>query len=370
MVNADQYRQLLGSWLWPPLEDVQVQVFPSAADSTRGVVAIVVPAAPQTDRPILVSKTLLDSPRRVELLFGYCERKQARVTHYDVERLHSLLRDGRRLDSELRGRFDALEAKLENRLAAPATPPPEPPSGIDVRIDAAVRAVRPDGAATFSLVAIPPRSLDLSGLFESRANPLVQALDDPPELRPSGFDLNGGGNSRIVGRLRRAYIEGYQLIEAHRDGVVIYIAPGDRGRLCWSREQRQRSHYLINQLALIEMVYVFCLLVDRMYTGQLQTGERILFLLRIHQHRPANQKLLLEPGPLDSFGGLNTREAPSDPLNAEAHGVFGTELAERWAVKILSELYAAFGYEEDRIPYTRVTPQGRVVDPEEIRSVR
>src|SRR5262249_13956161 len=117
LINPDQYRQVISSWLWPPQDDTQIQNFPSATDPGRVVTAIVVPAADEASRPILIRRTLLGSQRRIELLFGYCERKQSRVVHFDVERLHVLLRDGRRLSADIRSGFEALQATLESRLA-------------------------------------------------------------------------------------------------------------------------------------------------------------------------------------------------------------------------------------------------------------
>jgi len=259
--NPDQYRQVIASWLWPPLENVTVQVFPSASEPSHGVAAIVIPAAEHTVRPVLVAKTVLDSPRRVELLFGYCERKQVRVTHYDVERLHALLRDGRRLDTEIREGFDSLHSAVEGlRNLMPSEPPTVLPTDVSDRIDKALQAVRLHEEGAFILVAVPRRTLDLRGLFESRNNALVQLLERPPEIRSSGFDLNSGGNSKIVGRLRRSVAENYRLLEAHRDGVVIFVASGER--LCWGRERRQRDRLIVNQLALVEMTYLFYLLVN------------------------------------------------------------------------------------------------------------
>lgn len=110
-------------------------------------------------RASLTRRTLLDSQRKIELFFGYCERKQSRVIHYEVERLHALLRDGRNLSTDMRAGFDALQSMIESRLAG-QTKQHESPSGIEERMAAAIQQV--DLTAIFALIAIPSCALDLT----------------------------------------------------------------------------------------------------------------------------------------------------------------------------------------------------------------
>ena len=368
MFDPNQYRQVLAAWLWPPLDDILVQVFPSSADSTHGVAVIVVPAIGVENRPLLVAKTLLNSARKIELLFGYCERKQAQVVHYDVGRLHSLLRDGRRFDEEIRSNFQSLHSMIEQLRVAPTASPPISPQDVESRLDDALRAVRLYDQPAFVLAVVPGRALNLRALFESRNTPLVKLLEDPPELRQSGFDVDSGGNSRIVeGRLRRAVVEEYRLLEFHRDGIAIYVARGDR--LCWGRRERQVTAYLINQLALVEMTYLFSLVAQQLYEGQLHTGDQLELHLRILRLKKGDRNLYLESGALDSFCGMDVRQAPSDSKLIRCEFSYNGVSPERAAVLLLSELYAWFGFEEDQIPYTTVSEEGRIVDPESISSV-
>lgn len=361
--DKDQHSQVIASWLWPPVEDVEVLLFPASTDPDKAVAAIVVPAAREADKPILLSKTILDTPRRVELVFGYCERKQARVTHYDISRLHELLRDGRRLDGEIRSGFESVLAAISELEKPEATA--SSPSGVDERITAALEAVKLEGQPNFILSAVPPRSLDLQGLFESRRNPLVQLLDEPAEIRSGGFDVDAGGNSRLSGTLRRASIDGYRLLEAHRDGVVIFVAEGGADGLCWGRRHRQEDHYLVNQLFLVEVTYLFCRFVRDLYSGTLAPGENVELRLEVRNlAKGTSNTFLLESGPLSGYASLGLGEAPAGGVQVESGVTYEDETSERWAAKLLSEFYAIFGYEEDRIPYTKVDGEVRVVDPE------
>ncbi|MBZ0145141.1 MAG: hypothetical protein K8F56_16340 [Rhodocyclaceae bacterium] len=365
--NHDQYRQVLSTWLWPPLDDVEIRVAPSAADPTVGIVALVVPSASDETRPFLVAKTLLDSNRKTEIVFGYCERRRAHVAHYDVRRLHSLLRDGRLLADEIRGGFATVQHMI-GQVPSPTSPPtPTPPENINPRIDEALQAVGHYDRPAFVLAAVPRRSLNLRALFESRRTPLVELLEHPPTLRQSGFGITADINSRIVeGRLRRSLIEGFTLLEVHRDGVLIFVAPGDQSRLCWGREDRQESRFLINQLALIEMVYLFSLFSQQVYEGVLQPGEIYDLEMRVLRLRQGNHNFYLEAGVLHRHGGHDEAEAHTESRQERAELRYGADTPGRAAFLLLAELYAWMEFEEERIPYAADVDGVKSIDPTQI----
>ena len=224
------YQQVLENWLCPSLHGLEIKWFPSASDAAKGIAAIFVPAAEGPDRPVLVTKTILDSSRRTELLFGYCERKQARVIHHNVQRLQTLLRDGRRLDGELREGLQSLQSTLEELRVSRsnAVLPQRDHDEFNRRVSEALSAVNLSNDPAFAIGAYPRRLLELRELFVSRNARLVQLLENPPKLRHSGFDLSTGTISRIVeGRLRRVIIDGYKLLELHRDGTLVFVTRGD-----------------------------------------------------------------------------------------------------------------------------------------------
>lgn len=308
--------------------------------------------------------------RRIEIVFGYCERKQAHIAHHDVRRLHGLLRDGRLVADEIRTGFATVQ-NLIAQVPGPVPPPaPTPPENVDPRISDALRAVGHYDRPAFVLAAIPRRALNLRALFEARNSPLVALLEQPPRLRQSGFDLTADINSRIVeGRLRRSFVQDYKLLEIHRDGIVIFVAPGGQDRLCWARQNRQQSYYLINQLALIEMVYLFFQLIQRVYEDTLQPGEAYEVEMRILHLRRGNHNFHLEAGALDRYGGREEAEASAESrvIRVELH--YGADSPERAAFLLVADLYTWMGFEEERIPYTTVTDGLRVIDSGEIVTV-
>jgi hypothetical protein len=371
MFDPTRYGQVLADWLWPPIDDLEIDLFPSSTDTTKGVAAIAVPSVSGPDRPVLITKTMLDTPRRVEILFGYCERKQAQVTHHDVERLQALLRDGRRLDSEIRENFQSLHAMLEDlRDQRAPERPASPLVNVEDRLNDALRAVGLSELPAFMLAAIPPRTLNLRSLFESRQAPLVQLLEHPPELRSSGFNIISDYNSRIhEGRVRRALADNYKLLELHRDGLAVFVARGDQDGLCWGRLERQREAFLINQLALIEMTYLFSRFVDTAFESHIEPGSEVRVDLRLLHLALNGNHSYLESGLLGRFGRSNLRQAPGESFEASTTYSYKENAPERVAVLLVAEVYAWFGFEEDRIPYTTSAPGGRIIDRDALASV-
>jgi hypothetical protein len=366
MFDPTRYNNILADWLWPPIENIRFDLFPSATDSTKCVAVIVVPSVSGPDKPVLVAKTILDSPRRVEILFGYCERKQAQVNHHDVERLQALLRDGGRLDNEIRENFQSLHAMLEElRDQRVIERPVTPIANIENRLNEAVRAVGLFEEPTFMLAAVPPWPLNLRSLFESREAPLVKLLEEPPEIRSSGFNISSDYNSRIhEGRLRRALIANSRLLELHRDGLTVFVTRGDQDGLCWGRQERQREAYLINQLVLIEMSYLFSLFVDIAFEGHLEPSSEVRMDLKMLRLALNSNHSYLESGPLSSYGSFNKKQAPNETFEGSIVYRYKEVSPERVAVLIIAEVYAWFGFEEECIPYTISAEEGRIINRE------
>ena len=369
MFDPTRYRQILNDWLWPPIDNLEINIFPLPTDSGKGIAVIDVPSVSGPDRPVLVSKTILDSYRKIEILFGYCERKHAHVAHHDVERLQALLRDGSRLDSEVRENFQSLHAMLEDlrnqRVSEKKT---EQLENVEDRKNDAIRAVGLIESPAFILTAVPDHKLNLRSLFESRQAPLVKLLEHPSELRHSGFNITSDYNSRIhEGRLRRAVIDNFNLLEIHRDGLVIFVSRGDQEGLCWGRRERQSEAFLINQLALIEMVYLFVNFVEKVFEQHNDNGSKIRIDLEILRLTINGNNCFLEPGPLGG-GRTGVKQASAETILKSVEYNHIEDVPERVAMLLISDIYAWFGFEEDRVPYTIQSSEGMIIDKDALSS--
>jgi len=70
----------------------------------------------------------------------------------------------------------------------------------------------------------------------------------------------------------------------------------------------------------------------------------------------------LEPGPLGSFGRSGVKQAPAETCLQSVTYNHKKDTPERIAMLLISEVYAWFGFEEDRIPYTTQSSAGLIID--------
>jgi hypothetical protein len=381
LFDEGQYRTVIADWTWPKLTGVVIRVYPETARKTHGVVSLDVPKATASEYPTLICKSILDDGRRADIVYGYCERKQAGVAHHDLPRFHALIVQGMR-NTAILERLDALVALQAN--TSPSTPTPlanenaggEPiqrslptmplkvaPENVEKRIEEAVTAVKLDQQPRFILAAFPIGTIDVRELFESKSSPLVQLIERPPEIRSSGFDLTADYSSHIVrGALRRSVSVEHKLLEMHRDGLVIFVNRGDGDGLCWGRASAQAEESWINQLFLVENVYLFTQFVARAYEGRLPTDFEISYrLLLLNVCSPA-RRCVLTSGPLDRWGYGSTHREEEPNVSISLKGA-RTMTPERVAFLLLSELYAWFAFDITQIPYTKETStEGHVID--------
>ncbi|MFX1563276.1 MAG: helix-turn-helix domain-containing protein [Promethearchaeota archaeon] len=370
LFDPTRYQQVLENWLWPPLHGLEIEWYQSASDANKGITAIYVPAAEGPDRPVLVAKTILDTERRIEILFGYCERKQDKVIHHSIQRLQTLIRDGSRLDDEMREGFQSLHSILERsrNSSSNEAPPQRDSEEFNRRLSEALSAVNLNDDPAFTLGAYSNGILDLRELFESRNTRLVRLLENPPELRPNGFNLPSGPISQIIeGRLRRVIVHDDVLLELHRDGVLIFATSGESG-LCWGRSHRQQKWRLINQLALIETTFLFCKLAYDAFKEVLNEDDEIDFDLRILRMNKDSNRCRLELGPLSRLPNLDIREAPGDLGSFSIVSSISEDPAQV-AFNLVATVYAWFGLEEDKVPYSKLADTVRVIDEDRLAIV-
>ena len=233
LFDADRYRQVIGAWTWPSLDDIQIEVFDVPSDDTRMMAALLVPAVAPQNGPVLVTSTLNQAGRRVELVFGLFERKRSHVAHMDARQLQQLIRDGRRFDALLHEELASVRAEIAQSRGSTLPVPHIDPETLETRVTEASMVLELDELEKFVLVGMPTQPLDLRGLIESRQSRLSQLIDHPPELRDAGFDVSAGGDSTLIGgKCRRSAWKGNRLLEAYRDGMALFMWRAGESGLC------------------------------------------------------------------------------------------------------------------------------------------
>jgi hypothetical protein len=136
LVNEHQYEAIVGERVFPSLRQLQVRFFPSAADATRGLLAIDVPPQPEENKYFLVQRPIADGDDRTPgWLVGVAVRGIGRVEVRGIAEVHTLINRGlgigRQLDDLTKG-----QAELRELIVGAPEPPETPASRLWAVIDA------------------------------------------------------------------------------------------------------------------------------------------------------------------------------------------------------------------------------------------
>jgi hypothetical protein len=316
-----------------------------------------------------------DKGKRVEIVFGYIERRRAHAVPFSIQELQILLRDGLRYDlvnqqlEHIREMLRTLQAgrDLEQELAARRSMT----ELLRERIGQALTEAELEDQPVFLLAAIPTDPVEIPTLFTSRDAEVVRLLEHPPELRHSGFDLDPASPARMVrGQLRRVGLQGYKLLELWFDGTLIFVARGDGDFLSWGRYTRSGDPLRLNQLALIESTYLFAELSRQVFEQAKPRPRGMEYRLELRNMSVNGIPCGLIPGPLGTFAteyGTDIHRAP------DSHATFTVgwdepEIDPRVvAFLLVSKVYEWFGIEHEYIPYTDQVSNRLIVNPDQIR---
>jgi hypothetical protein len=376
-VNTSQYRDVLKEWIYPSLQKLEIEWFPSARNIDEGVVAILIGDQDQLWRPFVITRTFENSGKTSTVLFGYAERSLDRSAPTGIQQLHLLLRDGLRFGTSLslQPLSPSIPAVTESRSSTPPAPPQENPSALDrsekilaslvrERVRNAEEAVQLTARPVFVLAATPCQSTNIPRLFSSRDSDVVRLLEDPPELRSGGFGPDAGLNSRIVeqGEARRTVIDHYKLLEIWKDGTVVSVAEGGADFLSWA--SRATNMLRINQLVLVETTYLFVKLVNDVLAGADPAPLTVYYLLGMRR-MTIQEPAILFPGPLSNFPH-GQQQAQGSERVVTFSASFGTD-PRLIAFKLVAQVYHWFGFDEDNIPYAEQLTSGeRIISPDQI----
>jgi Putative DNA-binding domain len=201
LINPEQYIDILKSWIYPPLDKIDVKWLPSSTDSNAGIVSIFIPLQPEAKIPFLLTRTLDTEGRRVEIVFGFVERRRAGVDSLSVQGLHTLIRDGLHAEN-LSGRLESIEEalariELQQSETKSRVETVNFPKLLQERLDEALIDADLSGKRSFTLGAIPMEPVEILTIFEARNAEVVRLLEHPPELRSGGFDLDTGSPATL-----------------------------------------------------------------------------------------------------------------------------------------------------------------------------
>ena len=350
LVDADKWKQILANLVHPAPHGVTVRVF--AGHDGKGVAAILIDAAAMTEKPYIVSKMLDEEGANIGSYFGYFQRKGDTIPSITSARIQQQLSAGMQWSS-IDQRLQAIEGNLA--VWGKAGPPAKRPSITDAvrkdRLTAARSAVGRHDEPLVYYMANAEGDCDFPTLFQSRSERIVRLIDRPPELRRQGFEVQAGDYSEIVqGKLRRNLLAGQRLIELWRDGMFIYIAPGDEDFLGWRMGGADKPIH-INNFVLAESIVAFCWLMKFVFE-EANPKPSVLRLAVGFDNltRPAGPATLRDV-PESRFPGGHLRKAPDKAVEVHYPAELQGYDPERMAYLLIEEIYHWFGFDSQAIPF-------------------
>ena len=352
MVDPDRYRKIVLEYVYPPL-DIVVRVFEGIHGN--GVAAILVDGA--SNKPYIVSKMIDDAGQNIGAHFGYFERKQDIIPPISVSRIQQQLAAGQQWAS-VEQRLQAIEANIASwGRTGPALKRPGITEKVRKdRLKAARIAVERDDAPLVYYMASPEGECDFPTLFRSRGERVVRLIERPPQLRPQGFEVWAGDRSEILlGRLRRNMLAGHRLIELWKDGLFIYIAPGDEDFLGWRMGGGDRPIHISN-FVLAESILSFCWLIKFIFEEADPKPPTLWLTVGFDNlTRPSGPATLSSsPEGKMHFPG-DTRNALAPNLEVYQRAALADYDPEQLAYLLIADIYNAFGYDSMSVPYINLS---------------
>ena len=368
--DTEQYRQIISSWVYPSINNLNVVWIETDIKTHKGLGIINVPPQPEEKKPFLITKTILDSGRR-DILVGYAQRRHDQVEHISIEEIHQLIRNGLQYDALVSKGFDELHAKLdtftEGAILSESLIQQE---DVNICINHRITDADLNDKLYISFAVHAEVDLKLQTLFMSHADSLGRLLGSPPELRRGGFGIwaSPNGDSHIIdGNFRRSlYVEetfDRRILVVYRNGILIFAA-GVR-QFCHAMED-----YKINPTSIVETAYNFCAFFKHVLNDSSIIPDKVILRARINQPSET-QRFTLPAGRITMWPDhILPRQIDESCVNLSTI-ILTTEFDPAVAaVKLLEEIYIRFGLEMDDIPYVTETDGVRQVDIDEIRNLR
>lgn len=331
LVDADAYRKIIGSWIYPRVRDVGFQWFPPEITEETGLLAINVRAQSEDDKPFVVRKMLNEEEKETGAL-GVPFREGAETDWMSAERAHHLMKSA-----------------IPPVPTGPTPPPTETREALTSRADERIADVEQlqgwEETPVYLLQALPPASGGMIEGFFDEGGPAA-ALGDPPSVRSTGFNLRMGGEREVVeGGV--VYRRRSRLVWLDPDGLFTVAGEGTREFLGWAINDRRSEDILrVNSIGLVEFTFEFFRFVHQQLAPRASGTWNYRVICRGFQQG----RLALAAGTPASLGiWFDAPVASSDDWvqPVEASGDPGRD-----ALRALTQVYALFGLGSEVIPFS------------------
>jgi hypothetical protein len=199
---------------------------------------------------------------------------------------------------------------------------------------------------------------------------LKKVIENPGQLRPSGFDLVTRDRARIIkGQYFEVSSAERKRIRVYQDGSVIVRVSGDEDFLSWGQNTSTFDiSPRLNTIALIEFTLNFCRFCSQIIPFLEPKPQQVNLKVDIRHAFIGQEKLFLIPDTVSSWAFTTTdgrKDAPEESMVRVTTADTDTlRLTPAYvAYNLVRQVFYWFGVEEEHIPYTSQSSTGeRFVD--------
>jgi len=362
--NPIQYMDIVSDWIYPKLRGDEARWYRLKKNPSKGIFVIEIPNQPEINKPFLIKRTIQDTGKRCEVLFGYSERKQERNDPKTIVELHQILRDGLNLDPRLRSietillDFTKISPKINTESLE-----------INKRIDSALSAIKMNDKRAMILTCYPDTPTKLESLFSSKPGSMKSTLGSPPKIRERGFGTRVLNKATIIGGMFCRVTGGRRkIIDLYKEGILIAGFKADVDFLCWAMRD-----LIFNPVALIESIYNFVHLYEYVIPDMSEKPSKVFFRIDLRNLHLDNEKNKLVEGDLENikcFDDMDEiRDAPQDSWSC----ILEVELKDfdlpKVAYNLTQMIYLFFEHDVEAIPYTKEIDGVKSIAIEKIQSL-
>ncbi len=366
IVNIEQYHNVIKDWVFPS-PDVKIE-WKSYKQSNEGILVVAVQSQSEGQKPFLISKTIEDSGKRTEILFGYAERKRANSIPKKIIELHQIFRDGMFYGTNMSKRFDDLSALFQG-LNLPSIAPKKSNKQMNEEVSGRISDAIMNGDLSdhrkLIIAGYTSEDVNLPEWSNSKSE-LIKSFENPPELRRYGWDLEIGKGSKIIkGELRRSVDKGLMILDLYRDGTLVFGVIAEKDFLTLGRIPTDLK---INSLALIETIYNFIALYKIVAENFVPKPSEFSIRIKLHHLHLNGEKSFMVPYAVGAMG-VRQYDAPENDFDCILHFDLGRFDAGWVSYLVVQEVYLWFGMDSNMIPYVIEKDGLKSIDPAQIKII-
>jgi len=367
LVNTVQYRDIIRSWVYPEIDALEVQWKEIAKG--KGVVIITIPPQKTAIKPFLITNAIDDSGKKVEIVFGYAQRRGDVSQPMSVADLQRTLHSGLHYEEHLKEKLDGMETILRTSIQGDQMELKKKADGerIEERISRALEHENLKERRTITISVYTNQPTQLKSIFLTGENSIRKHLEHPPTLRYGGWDLRTLDQAKIIrGEMIRVTNANRKVIDLYRDGTLVFVGLAEPTFFAWNDKNKQK----LNPLAVIEVIYSFFSFYKFVLDDMSELPNDFTVRVDFRNLHSGGEKSYLVPHLVTGHDYLFELDKVDAPYDGDSLSkTFSTNNYDIAVIgfEITKEIFLWFGIEEDKVPYIKTENNLQMIDTRAIK---